>query len=226
MNAPTSFDACLLLSLSEPPGTSPSPAPRLPVPSPYLDVRCLNTAGRWAVHGRPEAPLLVWRPAQAESARAAADRASRARGRPVAIVTRGEAGWVEGRDVQVFADAFEPALHGCAPHSAGRTRRLDIEVEKLAAFSLVVRAAAAATSQEAYAEVSRAASKALRAKFGGGSIASTCAWLAGRAGREALASLLDGEAETTGPLSIHGIAEAVALARDIDGVQRAGRATD
>jgi hypothetical protein len=100
---------------------------------------------------------------------------------------------------------------------------LGIEVEKLEAFSLVVRAAAAATSQEAYAEVSRAASKALRARFGGGSIASTCAWLAGRAGRDALASLMAGEVETTGPLSVHEVVAAVELARDIDGIQQAGQ---
>ncbi len=138
-------------------------------------------------------------------------------------MTRVNADWVEGRNIQHFTDAFEPALHGGEAHSAGRARRLGIEVEKLAAFSLVVRAAAAATDQAAYVEVSRAASKALRAKFGGGSIASTCAWLAGRAGRDALDSLLAGEAEMTGPLSVHDVIEAVELARDIDGVQKAGR---
>jgi hypothetical protein len=165
----------------------------------------------------------VWHPTQGDAARAAAGRASRARGRSVEVVTRTDARWVEGQDIRLFTEASEPALHGCEAHSAGKARRLGIEVEKLEAFSLVVRAAAAATSQEAYAEVSRAASKALRARFGGGSIASTCAWLAGRAGRDALASLMAGEVETTGPLSIHEVVAAVELARDIDGIHQAGQ---
>jgi hypothetical protein len=221
MTAPISADRYLLLSLAEQPASSSTP--RSAAGASCLDVRCLNIAGRWAVHGRPHAPLLVWHPAQDEAARVAAERSSEARGRSVTVVTRGNAGWVEGRDIQVFGDAFEPALHGCEAHSAGKARRLDIEMEKLAAFSLVVRAAAAATSQTAYAEVSRAASKALRAKFGGGSIASTCAWLAGRAGQDALASLLDGEVEMAGPLSVHDVVEAVELARDIGEVQKARR---
>ncbi len=130
---------------------------------------------------------------------------------------------MEGREVQVFTATFEAALRGCEAHSAGKARRLGIEAEKLEAFSLVVRAAAAATSQSAYAEISRAASKSLRATFGGGSIASTCAWLAGRTGRDALDSLLTGEVETTGPLSVHDVIDAAALARDIDNIQKTSR---
>ncbi|HUD34051.1 MAG TPA: hypothetical protein VMR43_13715 [Variovorax sp.] len=220
MTAPTSSDHYLLLSLPERPGADPDTRPAFR--SPCLDVRCLNAAGRWAVQGFPRAPLLVWPPTQDEAARAAAERAARARGRPVEVVTRSDARWVEGQDIRPFTEASEPALHGCEAHSAGKARRLGIEMEKLAAFSLVVRAAAAATSQAAYAEVSRAASKALRARFGGGSIASTCAWLAGRAGRDALASLLAGEVEMSGPLSVHEVVAAVELARDIDVVQRTG----
>lgn len=221
MTAPTPADPFLLLSLDERPAAFPDARPS--AGSPCLDVRCLNAAGRWAVQGRPGAPLLVWHPTQDAAARAAAVRSSEARGRSVAVVTRGNAGWVEGREVQVFTATFEAALRGCEAHSAGKARRLGIEAEKLEAFSLVVRAAAAATSQSAYAEVSRAASKSLRAKFGGGSIASTCAWLAGRAGRDALDSLLTGEVETTGPLSVHDVVDAVALARDIDNIQKTSR---
>lgn len=218
MTSTPSTDHHLLLAFPEPSRTiagSPSS-----VGTYGLDVRCLNAAGRWAVRGRPQAPLLVWRPDDAEAARAAAGRASVARGHPVAVVARTDAAWVEEQDVRVFDARGETALGGCEPHSAGKARRLRVETEKLAAFSLVVRAAASATTQEAYAEVSRAASKALRVAFGGGSIASTCAWLAGRAGREALANLLCGEVEVHGQLSVHEIAEAVALARDIDGVQK------
>ncbi|CAN7770744.1 hypothetical protein LJR290_007507 [Variovorax sp. LjRoot290] len=87
------------------------------------------------------------------------------------------------------------------------------EADKLEAFCLVVRAASTAVDQEAFAEVSRAAGKALRAKFGGGSITSAFAWLAGRAGREALDNVLAGEVELAGPLSLQQVAEAAELAK-------------
>lgn len=51
-----------------------------------------------------------------------------------------------------------------------------------------------------------------RARFGGGSITSTFAWLAGRAGRDALESVLAGEVELTGPLSLPEVVEAAELA--------------
>lgn len=181
--------------------------------SPGSHVRCLNSAGRWAVHGTAELPLLVWRAEDAEGARAAAARASKARGRSVEVLSRGDSGWVEGRQIRPFTDASEPALLGYTAHSAAKARRLRNEADKLEAFGLVVRAASTAVDQEAFAEVSRAAAKALRARFGGGSITSAFAWLAGRAGREALESVLSGEVELAGPLSVQEVAEAVELAR-------------
>src|SRR5437660_141780 len=66
-----------------------------------------------------------------------------------------------------------------------------------------------------------AAGKALRAKFGGGSITSAFAWLAGKAGSAALASVLSGEVELAGPLSTKEVADAVALAREADRLQGA-----
>lgn len=63
--------------------------------------------------------------------------------------------------------------------------------EKLEAFCSVVLEAAAAKDHAAFGEVSRATASAIRAKFGGGSITSAVAWLAGRAG-PALESVLAG----------------------------------
>ena len=184
--------------------------------------RTLNTAGRWAVQGCPPSPLLVWPATEAAAAQAAADRAAQSRGRLVAVVSRAEADWVEGRDIQPFTDAFESALHGAVPHSAAKARRLRTEADKLEAFCLVVRAASVAADQAAFAEVGRAASKALRAKFGGGSITSAFAWLAGSAGQQALQSVLTGEVETGGALSVRQIAEAVQLAQQAETLREKG----
>lgn len=181
--------------------------------SPDSYMRFLNAAGRWAVHGSTHSPLLVWHQSQASSAEAAAERASKARGRPVAVLSRGDSRWVEGREIQVFTEMSESALLGYAGQSAARARRLRNEADKLEAFCLVVRAAATAADQVAFAEVSRAAGKTLRAKFGGGSITSAFAWLAGRAGREALDSVLAGEVELSGPISVQEVVEALDLAR-------------
>ena len=106
--------------------------------------------------------------------------------------------------------------------SAGKARRLRTEADKLAAFCLVVRAASAAADQAAFAEVGRAASNALRAKFGGGSITSAFAWVAGRGGQEALDSVVAGEVELTGPLSLRQVTEAVALAKEAERLREAG----
>ncbi|MDP9900843.1 hypothetical protein [Variovorax ginsengisoli] len=194
---------------------APAPAGALP----GRDVRMLNTVGRWAVHGTAQSPLLVWPCAQAPAAQAAAARATQARGQTVLVVTRGDDDWIEGRDFQAFSDAFEPALHAPAPQSEARARRLRTEADKLEAFCLVVRAASAAADQAAFAEVGRAASKALRAKFGGGSITSAFAWLAGRHGQEALESVLTGEVELAGGWSLQQVADAVELARHAERLQ-------
>lgn len=212
MDRPMSLAPYLLLSLEDRPIAALVAERHAESHARY--VRCLNVAGRWAVRGSSPSPLLVWRPEQADAAAVAAKRCAAARGRPVEVLALGEAGWQEGGDVQLFTDAFEPALLGCAPQSAARTRRLRTEADKLEAFCLVVRAASTAADHAAFAEVSRAASKALRAKFGGGSITSAFAWLTGRTGQEALASVLAGEAELTGPLSVQQVAEAAALAQE------------
>jgi hypothetical protein len=187
--------------------------------SPDSYVRCLNSVGRWAVHGTVHSPLLVWRVEDAEGARAAAARASKARGRSVQVLSRGDSTWAEGRQIQLFTDASEPALLGYAAHSTAKARRLRNEADKLEAFCLVVRAASAAVDQEAFAEVSRAAGKALRAKFGGGSITSAFAWLAGRAGREALESVMSGEVELAGPLPVQEVAKPVELAQKAEAIR-------
>jgi hypothetical protein len=115
------------------------------------------------------------------------------------------------------ADASAPAPHAHvqarAAQSAGKARRLRTEADKLEAFCVVVRAASAATDHAAFTEVSRAASKALKARFGGGSITSVFAWLTSSAGKDALDSVLAGEVELTVPLSTEEIVEAVALAQ-------------
>lgn len=201
----------LLLSLADHQLASQEAQRHGGAPSRY--VRCLNISGRWAVHGTTHTPLLVWHPEQAGAARAAAERASKARSRPVEVLSRGDSAWVEGCEIQVFSEAAEPALHGYAAQSEAKARRLRNEADKLAAYCLVVRAASTAVDQKAFAEVSRAASKALRAKVGGGSITSAFAWLAGRAGREALESVLAGEVELSGALSLQQVAEAAELAQ-------------
>ncbi|MGF6351226.1 hypothetical protein [Variovorax sp. W2I14] len=100
-----------------------------------------------------------------------------------------------------------------AAQSAGKARRLRTEADKLEAFCVVVRAASSAADHAAFAEVSRAASKALQAKFGGGTITSVFAWLTSSAGKDALDSVIAGEVELTGSLSVEQIVEAVALAQ-------------
>ena len=113
---PLPLDQYLLLALTEhPPGSH---------------VRCLNIAGRWAVHGTDRSPLLAWRSAEAGEAHAAAERASKAHGRSVEVLSRGDSTWVEGQQIQVFTDAFEPALLGHAPQSEAKARRLRTEADK------------------------------------------------------------------------------------------------
>lgn len=90
------------------------------------------------------------------------------------------------------------------------------EADKLEAFCVVVRAASAAADHAAFVEVSRAASEALRARFGGGSITSAFAWLTGREGSAALQSVVDGRVELTGPLTLAQVVEAVALAKEAE----------
>ncbi|MGJ7488925.1 hypothetical protein [Variovorax sp. ZT4R33] len=104
--------------------------------------------------------------------------------------------------------------------SAGRDRRLRVEADKLEAFCLLVRAASAAPNQAAFAEVSRAAAKALRAKFGGGTITSAFAWLSGPAAQDALESVRAGQVDLQGPLSLAELAQAVALAKEAETLQR------
>ena len=111
------------------------------------------------------------------------------------------------------ADASTPTPQARATQSAGKARRLRTEADKLEAFCVVVRAASSAADHAAFAEVSRAASKALQAKFGGGTITSVFAWLTSSAGKDALDSILAGEVELTGSLSVEQIVEAVALAQ-------------
>lgn len=177
--------------------------------------RYLNTSGRWAVHGSAHAPLLVWKTARIEEAQAAAQQASEARKRTVVVVDRLNSDWKDGRDIEHYSPAFEAALLGAARQSEGRARRLRTEVEKLEAYSQVVLAAAAAPDADALAAVSHAAAKALQAKFGGGSITSAFAWLAGRTGRETLASVLGGEGSLSGPLSIADLVAAAELAEEV-----------
>lgn len=183
--------------------------------------RCLNVDGRWAVHASAHAPLLVWHPDQVEEAQAAASRASEARTRPVQVLTRADSGWVEGREILLFSEAQESALLGHVVHSAAKARRLRTEADKLEAFCLIVRQASAAKDHEAFAAVRLAAGKELRAKFGGGSITSAFAWLAGKSGSAALASVLSGEVDLEGTLSLHQVAEAVELAREAERLQYA-----
>jgi len=202
----------LLLALADQP---------LAPPKSTAYVRCLNVNGRWAVHGTAQAPLLVWALSDATAAKAAAQRASEARGQRVAPLTRGHSGWQEGRNVQAFTAAHEAALLGHAAHSDAKARRLQTEAEKLEAYCVVILQAAAAKSHASYAEVSRAAASALRVKFGGGSISSCAAWLAGRHGRMALESVLAGEVELTGPLSLQQSAEAVEFARETESLRDA-----
>lgn len=189
---------------------------------PHASARALNAAGRWAVKGTAQSPLLAWLPSQAEAASAAAGRAAQARAHAVVVVPQGQAGIGEGNVTAFFTDAFEAALHGPTPHSAAKTRRLRTEADKLEAFCRVVRAASAAVDQPAFAAVGRAASKALRAKFGGGSITSAFAWLAGPAGHEALENVLTGEVELDDALSIAQVVEAVKLAQEAERLRAQG----
>jgi hypothetical protein len=178
------------------------------------------------VHGRIQSPLLVWHPAQATDAHAAAERAAKARCRPIVVVSRSDSGWTEGREIQLFTDALEPALLGHRAPSEAKARRLRTEADKLEAFSLVLLQASKAKKHEEFAAVSQAAAKALRAKFGGGSITSASAWLTGRKGQEALQSLLAGEVELSGPLAMRQIVEAVALAQEAESLGQEAQKPD
>jgi hypothetical protein len=116
-------------------------------------------------------------------------------------------------DQPADASTPTPTPHARAAQSAGKARRLRTEADKLEAFCVVVRAASSAADHAAFTEVSRAASKALQAKFGGGTITSVFAWLTSSAGKDALDSVLAGEVELSGSLSVEQIVEAVALAQ-------------
>ena len=119
--------------------------------------------------------------------------------------------------------ASPPPTPDRPPQSAGKARRLRTEADRLAAFCLVVRAASTAPDQAAFADVGRAASKALRASFGGGSITSAFAWLAGPGGLAALESVLAGEVALTGPLTLDQVRDAVALAREAERLRAEGQ---
>jgi hypothetical protein len=82
------FDQYLLLSLPDHQLASLEAARHGGSPGSY--VRCLNSVGRWAVHGTDQSPLLVWRVEDADGAGAAAARASEARGRSVEVLSRGD----------------------------------------------------------------------------------------------------------------------------------------
>jgi len=179
-------------------------------------IRCLNSAGRWAVHGTVASPLLMWPPNQSAAAGAAAAVASKARQQPVEVVTFDASVQKKIGEGQTYTDAFESALRGPASQSSAKARRLRTEADKLEAFCMVVRAASDATDHHTFGDVSRAASKALRAKFGSGSITSAFAWLSDRAGHHALDSVLVGEVELSGPLSLRQVVEATALAQQAE----------
>ena len=210
--------AYLLLSLAHHPKASAETDRQGGSSHPYI--RCLNTAGRWAVQGSAPAPLLVWPLSHTQQAQEAATRASAAHGRLVEVVTQVNSEWVEGHNIQLFCETYEPALGGSEALSAGKVRRLEVEVEKLEAFCLVVQAASAAVDQDALSAVSRAAAKALQAKFGGGSVTTAFAWLAGLQGQQTLDSVLAGEVELPGTLSIQKIVEAVELARQAEAIRQ------
>ena len=193
--------------------------------SSVLYTRYLNADGRWAVDGAAHAPLLVWELSHQAEAQAAADRASKARGRAVAVAQRADSGWEEGGQIRVFSTADEPALLGFAAHSEAKARRLETEAEKLVEMSLVFLAAAAAKDQAAFFAVSRAAATAMRAKYGGGSVSSASAWLAGKKGRAALESVTTGEVNLAGPLSLHQVTRAVELARQAEAHRQEPKAT-
>ena len=210
----------LLLSLADTPSDG-TPSARATQPDDCT--RMLNTAGRWAVRGTTQAPLLAWASSDAAAAQSAAESAARLRGQRVTVVSGGQASWVEGRDFQFFGTALEAALGTPSVQGEARTRRLRTEAEKLEAYCMVVRAASAAADQAAFAEVGRAASKALRAKFGGGSITTAFAWLAGSAGQAALQSVLLGEVELAGArLSLRQMVEAVGLATQAERLREGG----
>lgn len=211
MNASMPLEHFLFLSLVESPRTgSDSEGRGKPSGS---AMRCINSAGRWAVNGTASAPFLVWRADQATEAQAAAERSAKGHGRSIELVSSGNSILLKDQEVRLFTEASESALVGPAALSSARARRLRTEADKLEAFCMVVRAASAATDHHQFGDVSRAATKALQAKFGGGSITSAFAWLSARAGREALDSVLAGEVEVTGPLSLRQVVEAVALAQ-------------
>jgi len=207
----------LLLSLA---GQSPTPPDATLRGAATGNVmRCLNSAGRWAAQGTASLPLLAWPSNQPDGAQAAAERAAKARDCAVDVVSGEHAASTDRGEVQWFTDAFDSVLLAPAAQSSARARRLRTETDKLEAFCMVVRAASAATDHHEFGDVSRAATKALRAKFGSGSITSAFAWLTERAGQDALESVLAGEVELTGPLSLQQVVQATALAQKAERLQ-------
>ncbi len=147
--------------------------------------RVLNAAGRWARRAVRDPPAGVARDR-------GACRAGGGRARPPRAAAPSPC-WRERMPTRSKAATSScstmPSRRRCcgpAAHSEAKARRLRTEAEKLDAFCMIVRAASAAPDQQAFAQVGRAASKALQAKFGGGSITSAFAWLAGPAGQAAL----------------------------------------
>ena len=71
--------------------------------------RYLNMMGRWANSGK-RAPLLVW--TDRDEAARAATVASAARKKAVTVTTASNSGWVLGKQICLFSDESESALHG------------------------------------------------------------------------------------------------------------------
>ena len=181
-------------------------------------LRFLNTTGRWAVHGQPHAPLLVWPISHEARALEAASTASVARKRKIVVMERGYSGpTVPGVvELQQYSEQHADALAGPLDYSAARQSKRQAQAEKLAVYieavTRVYRSAGTAAPATALLDVERAVNRELHAHYGGGSVQAAVLWLTGKQGKEALQDLLTGQVEPAGDMTIHQIVELMAIA--------------
>jgi hypothetical protein len=163
--------------------------------------RYLNSTGRWSAAGTSTVPLLTW-PNRA-SATEAAEVASRARKRPIAVST------VSGSApacFQQFADKLQPALLGYLPYTEAARRKLEVERQRTMTY---VRALVALADGQAIKD----ANAAVRASLGSGTVVQAAQFLTGKRCADIVQRILDGELECDAGLTPSMLVAATSAAR-------------
>lgn len=180
-------------------------------------MRFLNVTGRWATQGSAHAPLLTWPINSPNEAEDAAQKASKARGRVVKVISR-ESINPECGFVQPYSSARASALLGALPFTEARAIRNALEVEKLIAYACAVTRVFGNPHRDIAEIVSakKIVLKELRQQFGGGSMTSAVAWLNGKSGLAAFELMIAGEGATDDDKAYAAVIIGLALAKSLE----------